>query len=259
MRTSTHSHYGQALASQGLQTANTTHKCRPGAHRAPINNLGINYQQYCSSSNGTRVEPIKSMSEISGSINMSDVGFDLKRPSFLLNLSFFNRSRVDRTTSMCVVDDGYLQWGESPSSLLTSGSNPHSCQGSKNVGVVKTSSLLSKHSPRFTRRCSINNCHQTKPSKTSLELAPMESKDIFTQIIQSPPPPPAPIILKNSVFFLFSFLLIGGGRGLHRPDAGSKEASTRRQLRHKQAFTIETPLRDGRVKHYFVKSEQIGL
>ena len=50
MRTSTHSHYGQAYVSQGLQTANTTHKCRPGAHRAPINNLGIDYHQYCSSS-----------------------------------------------------------------------------------------------------------------------------------------------------------------------------------------------------------------
>ncbi|KAL3773511.1 hypothetical protein ACHAW5_007442 [Stephanodiscus triporus] len=97
-------------------------------------------QQPSENNNGTRVEPIKSMSEISGSINMR----------------------------------------------------------SKNVGVVKTSSLLSKHSPRFTRRCSINNCHQTKPSKTSLELAPMESKDIFTQIIQSPPPPPAPNIPKNS-------------------------------------------------------------
>ncbi len=30
--------------------ANTTNKCRPGAHRAPINILGIDYHQYCSSS-----------------------------------------------------------------------------------------------------------------------------------------------------------------------------------------------------------------
>jgi len=36
--------------SQALQTANTTNKCRPGAHRAPINKLGIDYHQYCSSS-----------------------------------------------------------------------------------------------------------------------------------------------------------------------------------------------------------------
>ena len=35
---------------QALQTANTTNKCRPGAHRAPINKLGIDYHQYCSSS-----------------------------------------------------------------------------------------------------------------------------------------------------------------------------------------------------------------
>ena len=66
-------------------------------------------KQPSENNNGTRVEPIKSMSEISGSINMSDVGFDLKRPSLLLNLSFFSRSRVDRTTGMSVVDDGCLQ------------------------------------------------------------------------------------------------------------------------------------------------------
>jgi hypothetical protein len=36
--------------SQALQTANTTKKCRLGAHRAPINKLGIDYHQYCSSS-----------------------------------------------------------------------------------------------------------------------------------------------------------------------------------------------------------------
>jgi hypothetical protein len=29
---------------------NTTNKCRPGAHQAPINILGIDYHQYCSSS-----------------------------------------------------------------------------------------------------------------------------------------------------------------------------------------------------------------
>ncbi len=36
--------------SQVLQTANTTKKCRLGAHRAPINKLGIDYHQYRSSS-----------------------------------------------------------------------------------------------------------------------------------------------------------------------------------------------------------------
>jgi hypothetical protein len=37
------------LARRGTN-ANTTNKCRPGAHRAPINILGIDYHQYCSSS-----------------------------------------------------------------------------------------------------------------------------------------------------------------------------------------------------------------
>ncbi len=36
--------------SQVTQTANTTNKCRAGAHQAPINNLDIDYHQYCSSS-----------------------------------------------------------------------------------------------------------------------------------------------------------------------------------------------------------------
>ena len=50
------SHYGQTLVSQVLQTANTTKKCRPGAHRAPINKLGIDYHQYCSSSADTMIK-----------------------------------------------------------------------------------------------------------------------------------------------------------------------------------------------------------
>ena len=40
----------QTVVGQVTQTANTTNKCRPGAHRAPINNLGIDYHQYFSSS-----------------------------------------------------------------------------------------------------------------------------------------------------------------------------------------------------------------
>ncbi len=47
------SHYGQTVrvnTHQVLQTANTTNKCRPEAHRAPINKLGIDYHQHCSSS-----------------------------------------------------------------------------------------------------------------------------------------------------------------------------------------------------------------
>ena len=46
MHTSMHAHYGQTLVSQALQTANTTNRCRLG----PINKLGIDYHQYCSSS-----------------------------------------------------------------------------------------------------------------------------------------------------------------------------------------------------------------
>jgi hypothetical protein len=49
------SHYGQTLVSQALQTANTTNKCRPGAQQAPINKLGIDYHQYCSSSGDTSI------------------------------------------------------------------------------------------------------------------------------------------------------------------------------------------------------------
>ncbi len=47
------SHYVRTINThQEVQTANTTNKCRPGAHRAPINKLGIIYHQYCSSSTG---------------------------------------------------------------------------------------------------------------------------------------------------------------------------------------------------------------
>jgi hypothetical protein len=49
-RTDSDSHYGQTKVSQVMETANTTNKCRPGAHRAPIKSLGIDYHQYCSSS-----------------------------------------------------------------------------------------------------------------------------------------------------------------------------------------------------------------
>jgi hypothetical protein len=42
------SYYGQTIVSQVMQTANTTNKYRVGAHQAPINNLGIDYHQYCS-------------------------------------------------------------------------------------------------------------------------------------------------------------------------------------------------------------------
>jgi len=83
-------------------------------------------------------------------------------------------------------------------------------------------------------------------------------KDIFTQITQSPPPPPAPNILENAALFLFPFFYsqVAEVSIAHKP-------AHRRQAPegncHKQAFAIETPLRDGQVKHYFVKSEQIGL
>jgi len=84
-------------------------------------------------------------------------------------------------------------------------------------------------------------------------------KDIFTQITQSPPPPPAPNIIKHAALFLFLFFYsqvaevsIPHSKPAHRRQAPEGNG-------HKQAFVIETPLRDGQVKHYFVKSEQIRL
>jgi hypothetical protein len=51
---------------------------------------------------------MKSMTDVSGSINMTEFGFDLRRPSFLLDTSFSSGSSVDSKTSMSIDDDGFL-------------------------------------------------------------------------------------------------------------------------------------------------------
>jgi hypothetical protein len=142
-----------------------------------------------------------------------DFVFDLRRTSFVLNSSFSSRSSVDSTSSMSVDDDGFLPWKRSPSSLLTSGSNPHSRCGSNYVGALKTSTSPSnrsnprKKNPQSTSHCSINDSHLKKPSKNSQGMVRIESRDTFTQIIQTPPPPPAPNIPRNPtdcmIWFLF--------------------------------------------------------
>jgi hypothetical protein len=106
---------------------------------------------------------------------------------------------------MSVDDDGFLPQRRdvSPLSLLTSGPNPHSRRGLNYVGALEMSTLSSNHSnprkknPRYTSHCSINDSHLKKPSKKSQGMVLIESKDTFTQIVQTPPPPPAPNIPKN--------------------------------------------------------------
>jgi hypothetical protein len=123
--------------------------------------------------NKNRVELMKSMSDVSGSVNMTEFGFDLRLPSFLLDTSFSSGSSVDSKTSMSVDDDRLLPWRKdaSPSLLLTSGPNPHSRCGSNYIGALKMSTLSSnrsepsKKNPQSTSHCSINNYHQKKPSK----------------------------------------------------------------------------------------------
>ena len=75
-----------------------------------------------------RVELMKSMSDVSGSVNMTEFGLDLRQPSFLLDTSFSSGLIVDSKTSMSIDNGGFLAWRRdaSPSSLLTSGPNPHS-------------------------------------------------------------------------------------------------------------------------------------
>jgi hypothetical protein len=149
-----------------------------------------------------RVELMKSMLDVSGSVNMTEFGFDLRQPSFLLDTSFLSGSSVDSKTSMSIDDDGFLPWRRdvSPSLLLTSGPNPHSRCRLNYVRALKMSTLSSnrsdprKKNPQSTSIYSINDSHQKKPSKNSQGLVLIESRDSFTQIIQTSPPPPAPNI-----------------------------------------------------------------
>ncbi len=95
-----------------------------------------------------RFELMKSMSDVSGSFNMTEFGFDLRRPSFLLDTSFSSGSSVDSKTSMSVDDDRFLplRRDASPSLLLTSGPNPQSRCRSNYVRALKMSTLSSNRS-----------------------------------------------------------------------------------------------------------------
>ncbi len=148
---------------------------------------------------------MKSRSDVSGSINMMDFRFDQRRPSFLLDSSFSSQLSVDSTSSMSVDNDGFLPWRRdvNPSLLLTSGPNPHSCRGLNYVRALETSTLSSnrsnprKKNPWSISHCSINDSHLKKPSNNSHGMVLIESKDTFTQIVETSPPPPAPNIPKN--------------------------------------------------------------
>jgi hypothetical protein len=108
--------------------------------------------------------------------------------------------------SMSIDDDKFPPWRRdvSPSLLLTSEPNPHSCSGSNYAGALKMRSLssnrsdLRKKSPQSnSQHCSINNFHKKKPSKNTQRLVQIESRDTSSQIVHSTPPPPAPNIPKN--------------------------------------------------------------
>jgi hypothetical protein len=78
----------------------------------------------------------------------------------------------------------------------------------------------------------------------------------FTQIVQISPPPPAPNIPQNPDR-LHNMILAD-----YQEAAFSiAQKPTKVEGKYKmQAIAIETPhTRDGRMKHYFVKSEQIGF
>ncbi len=92
-----------------------------------------------------RFEPMKSRLDVSSSVNMLDLGFDLRQPSFLLDSSLPSQLSVDSMTSMSVDDDGFLprRRDASPLLLLTLGPNPHSCCGMNYVGALEMSTLFS--------------------------------------------------------------------------------------------------------------------
>ncbi len=221
-----------------------------------------------------RVELMKSMSDGGSSVNMTEFGFDLRRPSFLLDTSFSSGSSVDSKTIMSVDDDGFLPWRRdaSPLSLLTSGPNPHSCCGSNYIRALKMSTLSSnrsdpmKKNPQSTSHCSINDSHQKKPSKNSQGLVLIESRDSFTHIVQTSPPPPAPNISNNPNRLQHDLFSASAYQQEAEVSIVQKLAHRKQALQakfegnhSKQAVAIETPLRDGRVKHYFAKSEQMSF
>jgi hypothetical protein len=96
-----------------------------------------------------------------------------------------------------------------------------------------------------------------KPAHRRQAPVLLESRDTFTQIVQTSPPPPAPNIPKNLNRLHDMFPADN-----HEAEVSiaQKPEKVEGNNNNKQAIAIETPLtRDGRVKHYFVKSEKIGF
>ncbi len=95
-----------------------------------------------------------------------------------------------------------------------------------------------------------------KPAHRRQAPVLLESRDSFTQIVQTSPPPPAPNIPQNLNRLHDMFLADNQEAEVSIAQKPEKVEGNH----NKQAIAIETPLtRDRRVKHYFVKSEQIVL
>jgi hypothetical protein len=97
----------------------------------------------------------------------------------------------------------------------------------------------------------------------------IESKDTFTQIIQTPSPPPALNIPQNPNRLHDMVPAYHQERNYQQEAEVSiaQKPAHRRQApqakfegnHSKHAVTIEIPFRGRHVKHYFVKSEQMGF
>ena len=97
----------------------------------------------------------------------------------------------------------------------------------------------------------------------------IESKDTFTQIVQTPPPPLAPNIPKNPNR-LHDMVSAYHQEWNYQQEAKVSIAQKPVQRRQapqakfegnhsKHAIAIEIPFKDGCLKHFFVKSEQMGF
>jgi hypothetical protein len=111
--------------------------------------------------------------------------------------------------------------------------------------------------------------HLKKPSKNSQGMVLIESKDTFTQIVQTPPPPPAPNIQKktNRLHDMVSAYHQEWNYQQEAKVSIAQKPVQRRQApqakfegnHSKHAIAIEIPFKDGCLKHFFVKSEQMGF
>jgi hypothetical protein len=102
--------------------------------------------------------------------------------------------------------------------------------------------------------------------KNSQGLVLIESRDSFTQIVQTSPPPPAPNISNNPDRLQHDMFSASAYQQEAEVSIAQKPVHRRQALQakfegnhSKQAVAIETPLRDGYVKHYFIESEQMGF